>query len=145
MSATLTPHLTVNDAAAAIAFYTQAFGAVEHFRLPTPDGKIMHAEIQIGDMLLFLNDEFPEMGSKPPSALNSSPVTLHLQVDDVDTWMQQAIAAGATVTMPVEKMFWGDRYGRIVDPFGHEWSLATQVETVSPEDVKQRAAALFAA
>ncbi|MDX2231492.1 MAG: VOC family protein [Leptolyngbyaceae cyanobacterium bins.349] len=140
---TVMPSLTVHDGAAAIAFYQQAFGAVEMGRMPSPDGKIMHAELKIGDSLLFLNDEFPDMGCPSPMKLNGSPVTIHLQVEDVDTVFEQALQAGATVTMPLQDMFWGDRYGKLVDPFGHHWSLATHIEDVSSEEMQQRAAALF--
>lgn len=142
---TITPYLTVRNAKAAIEFYQQAFGAVEKNRMFTPDGQaILHAELQIGDALLFLSEEFPEMcTSKSPQALNGSPVTLHLQVDDADAWFDRAVAAGATVMMPLENMFWGDRYGVITDPFGHQWSIATHIEDVSPEDMNQRLLATF--
>lgn len=140
----LYPHLTVRDAAAAIAFYQKAFGAEETARLPLPGGTaILHAELRIGAAVLFLNDEFPEMGGHSPQALNGSPVTLHLQVEDVDAWFERAIEAGATVTMPLQDMFWGDRYGQLVDPFGHRWSLASKIEEVSPEVMQQRLAASF--
>ncbi|NJP10619.1 MAG: VOC family protein [Leptolyngbyaceae cyanobacterium RU_5_1] len=142
----ITPHLTVRNADAAIAFYKQAFGAEEKFRLPTPDGSaILHATLKIGASTLFLNDEFPDMGSVAPVAGSTgSPVTIHLQVDDADAWLKRAVDAGATVTMPLDNMFWGDRYGTLVDPFGHHWAIATQVEEVAPEELNRRAAAMFA-
>ncbi|MDX2100400.1 MAG: VOC family protein [Leptolyngbyaceae cyanobacterium bins.59] len=142
---TVTPHLTVQNAQAAIEFYQKAFGAQEQFRMMTPDGKaIMHCVIKIGNSLIFLNDEFPDWGSLSPKAFNGSAVTIHLQVEDADRWFEQAVSAGATVTMPLENMFWGDRYGKLVDPFGHHWSIATEVEQVSPEEMEKRVAAFAA-
>src|SRR5262249_41328978 len=139
------PHIAVRGADQAIAFYKRAFGAKEVSRHPAPDGKsIMHAEVQIGDSRLFLNDEFPDMGCVSPLALNGTPVTIHLWTEDVDTVFNQAVAAGAQVAMPVTDMFWGDRYGQVTDPFGHRWSIATHVRTVSPEEMRQAAAAAFA-
>jgi uncharacterized glyoxalase superfamily protein PhnB len=132
---TITPHLVCHDAASAIDFYVKAFGAVEVGRLPGPDGRLWHGMIRIGDAALMLVDEFPEHGSRGPKALNGSPVTIHLYVDDVDATMARAVDAGATVTMPVADMFWGDRYGRLEDPFGHQWSVATHVRDVSPEEI----------
>jgi PhnB protein len=141
---TVTPHLVVRDAAAAIAFYVQAFGAEETYRMLTPDGSlIVHAELKIGDSYVFLCDVFPNMGDMSPDQLQGSPVTLHLMVNDVDALFAQATAAGATVTMPLENMFWGDRYGKLVDPFGHHWAIATPVESPSPDEVKQRMALAF--
>jgi uncharacterized glyoxalase superfamily protein PhnB len=123
---TVTPHLTVRGAAQAIDFYKTAFGAEESYRMPNPQGEgLWHAEIKIGDSYIFLNDEYPEMGSMSPNTLGGSSVTLHLEVKDVDAWFERAIRAGATVTMPIEDMFWGDRYGKLVDPFGHHWSIST--------------------
>ena len=141
---TLTPHLTVRDAAAAIAFYQAAFGAVELSRHAMPDGKaIMHALLQIGDSRLMLNDEFPQMGSSGPQSLGGTPVYLNLYVKEVDALFARAIAAGAKVLMPVGDMFWGDRYGQLEDPFGHKWSIATHIEDVTPEESARRAAKLF--
>ena len=131
----ITPHLVCRDAAAAIAFYLKAFGAVEQARLPAPDGRLMHALIRIGDAALMLVDEFPEQGCLGPLALKGSPVTLHLYVADVDVTVADAVAAGARVTLPVADMFWGDRYGRLEDPFGHHWSVATHVRDLSPEEI----------
>ncbi len=136
---TMTPYLTVRNAEAAIAFYQQAFGAREKVRLLSPDSNaILHAELQIGDALLYLSEEFPEMCNKSPQTLNGSPVTLHLQVEDADAWFDRAVEAGATVIMPLENRFWGDRYGRISDPFGHQWAISTHVEDVPPEEMNQR-------
>jgi uncharacterized glyoxalase superfamily protein PhnB len=137
----LTPHLVCRDAAAAIDFYGRAFGAVERFRLPAPDGKLIHACVQIGDSLLFLVDEMPAMGALGPQALKGSPVTIHLQVEDADAVFARAMRAGATVTMPLADMFWGDRYGQLRDPFGHSWSIATHVRDLSPEQIRDAAAA----
>lgn len=138
----LTPHLVCRDAAAAIDFYGRAFGAVERFRLPAPDGKLIHACVQIGDSLLFLVDEMPAMGALGPQALKGSPVTIHLQVEDADAVFARAMRAGATVTMPLADMFWGDRYGQVRDPFGHSWSIATHVRDLSPEQIRAAAAAM---
>jgi uncharacterized glyoxalase superfamily protein PhnB len=140
---TITPHLVVRGANDAIEFYKQAFGAVEHGRMPTPDGAaIMHAELQIGDSRFFLNDEM--MGAKSPSSLSGSSVTIHLYVDDVDARWNQAVAAGCQVMMPLADMFWGDRYGMLVDPFGHHWSMGSHIEDVPPEEMGQRAQAAMA-
>jgi uncharacterized glyoxalase superfamily protein PhnB len=134
---TVTPHLVCAGAAAAIEFYRKAFGATEMMRLPRPDGKILHATVQIGDSRVMLCDEFPEHGSRGPAALGGTSVTLHLQVPDVDAFTQRAIDAGARVIMPVQEMFWGARYGIVADPFGHHWSIATNVRDVSPDELKQ--------
>lgn len=135
----VTPHLVCRDAAAAITFYQQAFGAVECLRLPGPDGKLMHAMINIGGANLMLVDEFENMGMKSPLALQGSAVAIHLYVADTDAVMAQAVAAGAQVTMPAADMFWGDRYGRLVDPFGHHWSVATHIRDVRPEELASAA------
>ena len=131
----LTPHLVCRDAAAAIDFYGRAFGAIERFRLPAPNGKIVHACVQIGDSQLFLVDEMPEHGALGPQALKGSPVTIHLQVQDADAVFARAVQGGATVGMPLADMFWGDRYGQVVDPFGHHWSIATHVRDVRPDEM----------
>lgn len=144
---TVTPHLTVKGGAEAIEFYKRAFGAVELHRMMGPDGKrIMHAALKIGDSILMLNDEFPEFGGKPnsPASLGASSVCLHLSVPDVDRSYAQAVAAGATATMPVMDMFWGDRYGKLTDPFGHEWSIATRKEDLTPQQMAERGAKAFA-
>ena len=133
----VTPHLVCAGAADAIEFYKKAFAAVETARLPDPQGKIAHAMIRIGDANVMLVDEFPEMGSLSPKALKGSPVTLHLYVENVDATVERAVKAGAKITMPVADMFWGDRYGRLVDPFGHHWSVATHIREVSMEEAQQ--------
>lgn len=133
----LTPHLVCAGAAEAIEFYKRAFDAVELGRIPAPDGKLMHAMVRISDSTLMLVDEFPQYGSIGPKALKGSPVTIHLYVEDVDATVKQAESAGAKVTMPVADMFWGDRYGRVEDPFGHQWSVATHTRDVTPEEMKQ--------
>jgi uncharacterized glyoxalase superfamily protein PhnB len=141
---TLTPHLCVDGAAAAIDFYQQAFGANEIARMAGPGGKIMHALIQIGDSKVMLNDEFPEMGARGPNAIGGSAVTLTLYVPDADRTMAQALAAGGKETMPVADQFWGDRYGIVTDPFGHLWAIATRKEELTPEQIAKRAAAFAA-
>lgn len=133
------PHLTVDDAAAAIDFYVKAFGAIEHGRIPGPDGKLIHAALGINGSSVMLNDDFPEMSggkSMTPKALGGSPVTIHLVVTDVDKQFQRAVDAGATVVMPVEDQFWGDRYGVLADPFGHLWSMGQPVREVSTEEIE---------
>jgi PhnB protein len=133
----VTPHLVCAGAANAIEFYKKAFGAVEVTRLPGLQGKLMHAAIRIGDSTVMLADEMPEWGSLGPKALKGSPVTIHLYVDDADAFVARAVKAGAKVTMPVDDMFWGDRYGKLEDPFGHHWSVGTHVRDVSPEEMQQ--------
>ena len=136
---TVTPHLICAGAAEAIEFYKKAFNAVEVSRIPGPEGKLMHAMIRIGDSPVMLVDEFPQWGSMGPSSLKGSPVILHLYVKDVDSFMEQAVSAGAKVTMPPDDMFWGDRYGQIQDPFGHHWSVATHIRDVRPEEIDHEA------
>ena len=133
---TVTPHLICAGAADAIEFYKNAFGAVELFRLPMADGKIMHAALRIGDSMVMLVDEMPEWKALGPNSLGGSSITIHLQVEDSDAVFAQAVKAGATMKMPVSEMFWGDRYGMIVDPFGHSWSIATRVRDVSHEEMQ---------
>ena len=133
----LTPLLTCAGAADAIEFYKKAFNAVEQSRLPGPDGKLMHASVKIGDSMLMLTDEFPEWGGLGPKMLKGSPVTVHLYVEDVDAVVKQAVAAGAKVTMPVDEMFWGDRYGKLEDPFGHQWSVGTHTRDLTPEQIQE--------
>lgn len=140
---TVTPHLVVKGAGDAIAFYERVFGAQELCRMPGPDGRVMHAAIRIGNSSIFLCDEFPECGSSGPQE-GASPVTIHLYVDDTDAVFQAAVEAGAKPVMPPEDMFWGDRYGKLVDPFGHHWSVATPKENLTPEQMQERAAAAFA-
>jgi PhnB protein len=141
---TITPHLSVREAAKAIEFYQKAFGAQVLFVHKMPDGKVMHATLLIGDSRLMLADEFPGMGTPAPQTLGGSPVLLNLYVEDVDALFNQAVAAGAKVTMPLANQFWGDRYGQIVDPFGHSWALGSHVEDVAPEEMERRANATFA-
>jgi PhnB protein len=141
---TITPHITLRNAAPAIDFYKKAFGAEELGRSLTPDGKVMHAMIRIGDSLLMMNDEFPNMGSSSAETLGGTNITLHIQTEDVDSLFDRAVKAGAKATMPVADQFWGDRYGQVVDPFGQRWSLATRVEQLTPEEVEARAKAFFA-
>ena len=132
-----TPHLVVAGAANAIEFYKKAFGATEEARLPGPGGKIMHAMIRIDGSAIMLVDEMPEWGALGPKALKGSPVTIHLYVEDADAFVARAVKAGAKVTMPVADMFWGDRYGKIEDPFGHQWSVGTHVRDVTPEEAER--------
>lgn len=133
----VTPQLTCAGAADAIKFYKKAFGAVEESRLVGPNGKIMHASIRIGGAAVFVVDEDPQFGALGPRMLNGSPVTIHLYVENADKFMARAAKAGANVTMPVADMFWGDRYGQFQDPFGHRWSVGTQVRKVSPKEAKE--------
>src|SRR5688572_23157873 len=133
---TVTPHLVCAGAADAIDFYKKAFDAVEMGRLPGADGKLMHAMIQIGDSAIMLADEFPEWGSFGPKALKGSPVTIHLYVQDADTFVARAVSAGAKITLPLDDMFWGDRYCKLEDPFGHHWSVGTHIRDVSPEEMQ---------
>ena len=137
---TLTPHLVIKDAAKAIDFYKKAFGAEEISRMPTPDGRLMHASLKIGDSIFFLCDEFPEYdcGSVSPSTLQKAHATLHVYVDDADKAFKRAVDAGANGVMPPQDMFWGDRYGRLIDPFGQPWSIGTHVEDLTPEEMKKR-------
>jgi len=133
----ITPHLVCAGAAEAIDYYKEAFRATELARLPGPDGKLMHAMLQIGDSKLMLVDEMPEWGVLGPQSLRGSPVTVHLYVADADAVIEKAVAAGAKVTMPPEDQFWGDRYGKIEDPFGHQWSIATHQFDMSPDEVTE--------
>jgi len=140
---TVTPHLVCKEAAKAIEFYKKAFGAEERFRLGTPDKKkVLHASLRIGNSAIMLADEFPDWGSVGPETLKGTPVVIHLYVEDADSVFDQAVRAGATVTMPLQDMFWGDRYGQLRDPFGHSWSVATHVRDVSLEEMEQAATAM---
>jgi len=134
---TLTPFLTIRDAAKAIEFYKAAFGAQERGVMKAPDGKVMHAELKIGDSIVMLSDEFPDFGSISPQALGGSASGLHIYLDNVDAAFDRAVKAGAQVEMPVMDQFWGDRFGRLKDPFGHKWSIATHVKDLSPEEMNQ--------
>jgi PhnB protein len=135
------PYLTVDDAVAAIGFYTSVLGATERVRMPGPDGKIGHAELEIGDSLLMLADAFPDMGAPSPQSLGGTPVTVMVYVEDVDDVFDRAIQAGATEERKVENQFYGDRAGQFADPFGHKWFVATHVEDVPPDEMAKRAAA----
>jgi len=133
----VTPHLVCDGAAAAIEFYKKAFGAAEVSRLPGPDGRLMHAQLTIGDSVVMLVDENPQFGMLGPKSLNGTSVTIHLYVEDADAFVERAVAAGAKVIMPLANMFWGDRYGVIEDPCGHHWSVATHQRDVSPDEWRQ--------
>jgi PhnB protein len=135
---TATPYLTIGGVADALAFYKKAFGATETMRMPGPGGKVMHAEMKIGDSTIMMSDEFPEMGARSPLTIGGSPVTIMLYVEDADTVYDRAIAAGATAIRPVADQFYGDRSGGIKDPFGHNWHIATHKEDVSPEEMRRR-------
>ena len=141
---TLTPYLVVRDAPQAIEFYKQALGAKVRGVHPTPDGKVMNADLKIGDSILLFSDEFPGPGCRSPQTLGGSSVTIHVYVKDVDKLFNQAVDAGAKVIMPLMDAFWGDRYGQLEDPFGHRWSLATHKEDLSAKIIGQRAQAVFA-
>ena len=134
---TVTPHLVCAGAAEAIEFYQKAFGATELSRVPGENGKLMHASVRIGDSVVMLNEEMPEWGAFGPKSLKGSAVTIHLYVENADAVFEQAVAAGAKVTMPLDDMFWGDRYGKVEDPFGHQWSIGTHVRDVSPEEMQK--------
>ncbi len=143
---TITPHLVIDGAVKALDFYKKAFGAEEILRMPSPDGtKLMHAEIKIGDSVLMLADDFPEFSGAPrnPKKLGESSVTIHLFVPDCDAAFKRAVDAGAKVTMPLQDMFWGDRYGSVKDPFGHNWSIATHKEDLTPEQIGKAAKEAF--
>jgi uncharacterized glyoxalase superfamily protein PhnB len=132
---TLTPYLTCRDAASAIDFYKQAFGAVERGIMKGPDRRVMHAELKIGDSIVMIADEYPEFGSLSPQSMGGAGTGLHVYVENVDAAFDKAIAAGGIVEMPVADMFWGDRYGRLQDPFGHKWAMATRVREMSVEEM----------
>jgi len=134
----VTPYLALQDAAPAIEFYKKAFGATEITRMNGPDGKVAHAEIKIGDSIILLGPAPPESGVRAPQSLNGSSVSILLYVPDADATFKQAVSAGAKSVQAVENQLWGDRYGRIADPFGHSWSLATHVEDVAPDEMRRR-------
>lgn len=142
---TVTPYLAVDDAAQAIEYYKKAFGAKERVRMEAPDGKIGHAEVEIGDSVVMLSDPFPQASTKPPKELGGTSVSVFMYVEDVDAVVQQAVDAGATVTMEVADQFWGDRFGTVTDPFGHSWSIATHIEDLTPEEIAERGKAAMAA
>jgi uncharacterized glyoxalase superfamily protein PhnB len=134
---TLTPVLSLRDAAGGIEFYKRAFGAEELFRMLRPDGKIMHAELRIGTSRVMLGEEAPERDCHSPQSLGATPVQFYAYVEDVDAALRKAVAAGAKETMPVQDMFWGDRVGSVVDPYGHRWSLATHKADLTPEQLER--------
>ena len=138
----VTPYLVVEGAEAAIEFYGTVFGATERMRLPGPDGTIGHAELQLGDSLIMVADEAPQLGIRGPKVIGGTPVTISVYVEDVDGVVERAVQAGATLLRPVEDQFYGDRSGQLEDPFGHRWSVATHVADVSPDEMGRRAAEL---
>lgn len=135
---TVTPSLVVSDAESAIAFYSRAFGAEELFRLTTPEGRVAHAEIRIGDSILMLAEENPDWDNRAPRSVGATTVRIHLYVDDVDAFAQRAIVAGAEQLIPVGDQFYGDRSGRLADPFGHEWIVASRYEDLTPDEMQER-------
>ena len=140
----VSPYLTIDGASAAIDFYSKVLGATERMRMPAPGDKVGHAELQIGDSVLMLSDQFPEMEVRGPKALGGTPVTISVYVDDVDGVFERALEAGATALRPVEDRFYGDRAGQFEYPFGHRWSVATHVEDVPPDEMAERAAEAMA-
>ncbi len=136
----ISPYLCVDGAAAAIDFYTSVLGFTERFRMPGPAGTIGHAELGLGDSVIMLADEFPDMGFRSPGAVGGTPVVLSVYVDDVDDVFRRAVEAGATALRQVENQFYGDRSGQFEDPFGHRWNIATHVEDVAPDEMARRAA-----
>lgn len=142
---TISAYLAVHDAARAIEYYVKAFGAKELVRMQAPGGKIGHAELELGDSRIMLSDPFPQASTRPPKELGGTSAGVFMYVADVDAVVKQAVEAGATVTMEVANQFWGDRFGTIMDPFGHIWSIATHVEDVPPEEMAERAKAAMAA
>jgi PhnB protein len=141
----ITPYLAVDGAAEAIEYYKEVFGAKERVRMDAPDGKIGHAELEIGGSIVMLSDTFPQFAAKSPKQLGGTSVSIFMYVEDVDAVVKKAVDAGATITMEVADQFWGDRFGNVEDPFGHVWSLATHVEDVPPEEMAERAKAAMAA
>jgi PhnB protein len=135
----VTPYIAVDNAEKAIEFYRRAFGAKERLRMPGPEGTIAHAEIEIGDSVIMLSDPFPQSPLKSPKEAGVTTASLMIYTEDADELVQQAVDAGAQITMPVETQFWGDRYGRVQDPFGHNWQIATHVEDVPPQEMAKRA------
>jgi PhnB protein len=141
---TVTPYLTIKNAAKALEFYKRAFGATETVKLMMPDGRLGHAELRLGDSLIMLSDEFPEYGGKAPDTLGGSPVNIHLYVENVDAFFKKALTAGAKERKPVMDQFYGDRSGQLEDPFGHLWWVATHKEDVAPEELQKRVQAMCA-
>ncbi len=141
---TATPSLVVNNSKEAIEFYKKAFGANEIYQFPAPDGSIMHAMIQIGDSFVMMSDEMIALGTKSPTSIGGTAVTLHLYVEDADKIFNQAVEAGAKVTIPIIDAFWGDRSGTVLDPFGHSWTIATRKIDLSPEALRKAGEEFFA-
>lgn len=141
---TITANLVCRNAARAIDFYKNAFGATEVRRAPGPNGEIIHAELRLGDSTFFVNDPMEKQPSAVPNQGVTNPMFIHLYVPNADTLFQRAVTAGARVDMPIQDMFWGDRYGRLTDPFGQQWGIATHIEDVAPEEIKRRQDAFFA-
>jgi len=141
---TITPAIVVRDAASAIEFYKRAFGAEEIHRMAGPDGSIMHAEIRIGDSIIMLGEENEQWGTRSPLSTNGVHGSLHIYVENADASFDRAIKAGATVRYPLEDAFWGDRYGKVTDPYGHEWGIATRVKEMSPEEMEKAGKAWMA-
>ncbi len=139
---TITPYLVVKGAAEALDFYAKAFGAVEFVRMPGPGGSVMHAEVKIGDSILMLSDEFPDWGQLGPISRGGTTCTMMLYVEDCDAAFQRAVDAGCAATQEPKDEFWGDRFAKVTDPFGHQWAFATHVEDVSPEEMAKRMAAM---
>ena len=140
----VTPHLVIKDCANALEFYKKALDANEVYRSKMPDGRIMHAMIQVGDSFVMMADEFPDMGAVGPSTLGGTSTALHIYTDDADKLFTQAVEAGATPIMPLNDMFWGDRYGQIQDPYGHRWAIAKHIKDVTPEEMEKAAKEFFA-
>jgi PhnB protein len=143
LTQTVTPYLCVKGAAKALEFYGRAFKAMEIYRLAEPDGKIGHAEFEIGNSRLMISDEYPDFGALSPQTVGGSPIKIHLRVDDVDGFVTAAVAAGATMLRPPKDQFFGERNSMIADPFGHSWFVSTQIEDVSPAEMQRRWAAAF--
>jgi len=140
----ITPHLIIKDCVKAIDFYKNAFSANEIYQSKMPDGRVMHGMLRIGNSIVMVADEFPEMGAVGPNTLGGTSTALHIYTEDADKLFKQVIDAGATQIMPLKDMFWGDRYGQIQDPFGHRWAIATHKQDVSPEEMEKAAKEFFA-
>jgi len=134
---TVTPAIVVSNSKEAIEFYKKAFGATEIYQFPAPDGRIMHAMIQIGDSKIMMSDEFPDMNVKSPTTIGDTSVTLHMYVDDADKTFNQAVNAGAKVVVPIMDAFWGDRYGMVKDPYGHSWSIGTPQKNITAQEMRK--------
>ena len=139
----VTPHLVIKDCAKALDFYVKALGAQEIYRSMMPDGRVMHAMIQVGNSIVMMAGEFPEMGAVGPNKLGGTPVALHVYTEDADKLFKKAVDAGATPIMPISDTFWGDRYGQIQDPYGHRWAIATHTKDVSPQEMEKAAKEMF--